>query len=314
MNPATAPTPSASASASDSASASATASPTAADLSLDAATLDLARAARIYAEHGCVIVRGLHRHTVAAVAVDVQRATDEAYRLADKAVRSEEGWWLGGNLFIPAAPGSARERQLMLVGLGYRRSAAMLRAALEPAACDLAAAILGPDVELMDDGQIVSKEPSGGHAKHMHQDSAYFQHAGLGPAACLTYLIDTDLVNGALHVVPGSHRLGYLPHLDTTSHLGLDPQTWSIERGTPIIGKAGDAIFFHQHCIHGSPSNRSKAARPVCIHRYRAIGDRIVAHATTAANRAHSGADSAAERERAVQRLVVRGFRTMELA
>ncbi len=291
-----------------------TRTPTAAELSLDAATLDLSQAAALFAEHGCVIVRGLHRHTCAAVAADVQRATDEAYRQADRAVRSEEGWWLGGSLFIPAAPGSGRERQLMLVGLGYRRSAAMLRAALEPQACDLAAAILGPDVELMDDGQIVSKEPSGGHAKYMHQDSAYFQHAGLGPVACLTYLVDTDLVNGALHVVPGSHRLGYLPHVDTASHLGLDPQTWGIERGTPIIGRAGDAIFFHQHCIHGSPSNHSKAARPVCIHRYRAIGDRIVAHATTAANRAHSGAEAAAARERGVQRLVVRGFRTMEVA
>lgn len=294
---------------------------TAASLSVDAGS-DPAAAAAIYAEHGCVVVRGLLADLAPAILADVQRAAAEAWARVDRAQRGEEGWWLDGSLFIPVAPdparrtapGSGGDRQLMLIGLGVRRSAAMLAAALSPGACDLAAAILGPDVELMDDGQVVSKDPSGGHAKHMHQDSAYFQHAGAGPVACLGYLVDTDLVNGALHVVPGSHRLGHLPHIDTSSHLGLDPATWSIERGTPIIGRAGDAIFFHQHCIHGSPSNRSQSPRPVCIHRYRAIGDRIVAHATTAANRAHSGAEWAERREREVQRLVVRGFRRAEPA
>ena len=38
----------------------------------------------------------------------------------------------------------------------------------------------------------------------------------------LSYVVDTDLVNGALHVVPGTHRLNTLEHVATFSHLGLD--------------------------------------------------------------------------------------------
>ncbi len=281
------------------------------DLSVDGDRLDVVKAASIYRQHGCLVVRGLHREYVAGIAADVAQATAESWAGIDQARKAEEGWWLQGSLFIAGPPDSGRERQLMLVGLSYRRSAAMLRSAIDERTCHLAAEVLGPNVELMDDGQVVQKEPVGGHAKWLHQDSAYFQHRDQGPFACLIYLVDTDLVNGALHVVPGSHQLGYLPHVDTSSHLGLPPAEWPMERGTPIIGKAGDAIFFHQHMVHGSPANRSQAVRPVCIHRYRAIGDSIIAHATTAANRAHNGAESAEKREREVNRLVVHGRRTL---
>ncbi|MFM2090824.1 MAG: hypothetical protein RLZZ127_1313 [Planctomycetota bacterium] len=283
--------------------------PTVADLSVDADTLDPVHAATIYREHGCLVVRGLHRHLMAAVAADIRRAADEAYARMDQATKGEEGWWLDGSLFIPAPAGHVRDRQLMMVGLGYHRSAAMLASALEPRTCDLAAAVLGPDVEMMDLGQVVYKEPTGGHAKYMHQDSAYFEHAGQGPMACLVYVVDTDLVNGALHVVPGSHRGGYIPHIDTSSHLGLPLDRFPITAGVAITGRAGDAIFFHQHCIHGSPANRSAAPRPVCIHRYRAVGDRITVHATTAGNRKHAGTDWADSTEAAARRIVVRGFR-----
>lgn len=281
-----------------------------ADLEVDAERFDPLDAAARYRAHGCLVVRGLMRAHVAAIAADIERMVEESWAHLDRGRDAVEGRWLdNGTLFIPAPAGSGRDRQIMLVGMGYHHSAAFLHSALEPRALDLAQAVLGPDVELMDWGQVVRKEPAGGHAKHLHQDSAYFQHAAEGPLACLIYVIDTDLARGCTHVVPGSHRLGYLPHEDTESHLGLPGDAWPFSRALPVEGRAGDALFFHQHCVHGAPANTSDVARPVAIHRYRAVGDRIVTHGTTAANRAHDGAEAASERERGVRRLVVRGYR-----
>src|SRR5262249_36064131 len=129
-------------------------------------------------------------------------------------------------------------------------------------------------------GQCLYKEPCGGHPKLLHQDASYFEHKYEGPCAVLNYCVDTDLKKGALHVVPGSHKLGVLKHVDTFSHLGLDPSIWSFEKALPVEGKAGDAIFFHVNTIHGSPENHSTSPRPVFIHRYRRADDYVVVGAT----------------------------------
>src|SRR5947208_3435670 len=79
----------------------------------------------------------------------------------------------------------------------------------------------------------------------------------------LSYAVDTTLKNGALHVVPGSHKWGVMKHVDTSSHLGLDPKEWTFDKAVRIDGAAGDAIFFHVKTIHGSPENHSDKPRPV---------------------------------------------------
>lgn len=57
----------------------------------------------------------------------------------------------------------------------------------------------------------------------------------------------------------------------------------------PIEGKAGDSIFFHQYCVHGSPPNHSEAARATFINRYtRPTDDVIMPLATSAAMRAEA--------------------------
>jgi phytanoyl-CoA hydroxylase len=283
-------------------------------LSLDARSLDLNHAAAIYREHGCVVIRGLFNRYMAGVRADIERAAQQAIALIPRAAKVPEGWLTpDGTLLLPAPANFSRQQQLMVLQCDYRTSAHVFMSALDPVMCDLAANILGPDVELFMDGQVLYKEPVGGHPKHLHQDSAYFEHRLEGPMAVLNYVVDTDLTNGALHVVPGSHKLGLLPHVDTFSHLGLDQQEWPWERAVPIIGHAGDAILFHVNTIHGSKENLSQASRPVCIHRYRHASDYVVVNATTATNR--SAADGevarrAANASRRQQRgLMVRGFR-----
>ena len=96
----------------------------------------------------------------------------------------------------------------MVTAINYHTSAAFFRSAVDEPALDIVEAILGPNIEIFGNGQCLYKEPVGGHPRHLHQDSAYFEHCHEGPVGILNYTMDTDLVDGALHVVPGSHRLG----------------------------------------------------------------------------------------------------------
>lgn len=45
--------------------------------------------------------------------------------------------------------------------------------------------------------------------------------------------------NGPLYVVPGSHRRGYIQHIDTPSHLGLPEDQFSFDKALPIDGEKG---------------------------------------------------------------------------
>lgn len=127
--------------------------------------------------------------------------------------------------------------------------------------------------------------------------------------ATLNYCVDTNLQNGALYVVPGSHKWGTLRHVDTFSHLGLDEAEWTWDRAVPIVGQAGDSIFFHVHTIHGSQENHSEKPRPVFIHRYRSADDYVVISAASVEKRAEAEKHVAEAKKENQRGLMVRGFR-----
>ena len=284
---------------------------TADEISVSIEDLNITEAAAIYRQQGCLVVRGLMKPYIAGMAADIAATVRQSIALLDRAEKRPEGWVSpNGSLFIPAPNGYKRDRQIMTVGISYFTSAAFLRAAVDPTALDFLEAILGPNIELFGNGQSLVKEPVGGHPKHLHQDSAYFEHRYEGPVGILSYVVDTDLVNGALHVVPGSHKQGQLPHVDTISHLGLDEDEWPWEAALPIVGQAGDSIFFNVKTIHGSKQNHSDTPRPVFINRYRRPDDYAIIRATTTANRAEAEKQALrARREDEPKGLMVRGFR-----
>ena len=280
------------------------------DIAFFAGDLDLQRAAATFKEYGCLVVRGLMKPYIKEIHHNIETAAAESIALLERAEKIVEGWRTpNGTLFIPAPPGYKRDKQIMVLAISYYTSAAFFRSALDESALDMVEAILGPNIELFGNGQSLYKEPVGGHPKHLHQDSAYFEHRYEGPVGVLNYVVDTDLQNGALHVVPGSHRLGQLKHIDTFSHLGLGDDEWPWERALPIVGEAGDSIFFHVKTVHGSKQNMSDKPRPVFINRYRRADDYVVIGGTTTTNRAEAE-KRAAEAKKGTQRgLMVRGFR-----
>lgn len=286
---------------------------TIADIELDAAALDIQKAATIYKEQGCLVVRGLMTPYLEAINRDIETAARESLALLDQAKQVPEGWVTpNGTLFLPAPANFSRDKQIMVLAVSYFTSAAFLQSAFDTRAVDLVEAILGPNVELFLSGQCLYKEPVGGHPKHLHQDAAYFEHKGEGPVGILSYAVNTDLVNGALHVVPGSHRMGVLKHVDTFSHLGLDEHEWPWEKAVPITGRAGDAIFFHVKTIHGSKENHSQTPRPVFINRYRAADDYVVISGTSVTNREEAEKRATEARKENQRGLMVRGFRNYD--
>jgi phytanoyl-CoA hydroxylase len=275
--------------------------------------LDVQKAAAVYHEHGCLVVRGLMKPYLAELARDIDVAARQSLELLDQARQVPEGWVTpNGTLFLPAPANYSRDKQIMVLAISYQTSAAFFRSAFDEKTVDLVSAILGPNVELFMNGQCLYKEPVGGHPKHLHQDASYFEHRYEGPVGILSYVVDTDLRNGALHVVPGSHRMGVLEHVDTFSHLGLAEEEWPWERAVPIIGEAGDSIFFHVRCIHGSKENHSDQPRPVFIHRYRRADDYVTVSGTTTENRAQAEKRATEAKKENQRGLMVRGYRPYE--
>jgi phytanoyl-CoA hydroxylase len=274
----------------------------------------VAKAARLYEEHGCLVARGLMKPYLREIARDVDETVARAIELLPQAREVPGIGWNtpDGTLWLPAPATFARDKQIMVLGLRYTTSGAFFRSAFDPKLLDVLEAILGPDIELFMDGQSLYKEPVGGHPKHLHQDSAYFEHRYEGPVAVLNYVVDTDLQNGALYVVPGSHRMGQLRHVDTFSHLGLDPDEWPWEKALPVVGEAGDSIFFHYRCIHGSQENHSDTARPVFIHRYRKPGDYVTVGAATTQAREEAEKRAAEAKKQNQKGFMARGFRRYE--
>ncbi len=284
------------------------------DIEISVDNLDFQRAANIFEEHGCLVVRGLMNPYIEGLHQDIEAAAAESLALLDQAQQIVEGWRTpNGTLFLPAPPGYDRDKQIMVLAVNYQSSAAFFHSAFDENAVKIVEAILGPNVEIFGNGQCLYKEPVGGHPKHLHQDSAYFEHRYQGPVGILNYVVDTDLVNGALHVVPGSHRLGQLKHIDTFSHLGLEEDEWPWESALPVVGKAGDSIFFNVKTVHGSKQNMSDKPRPAFINRYRRTDDFVIIGGTTAANRAdaekRAAAAEEAKKSNSDRGLMVRGFR-----
>jgi phytanoyl-CoA hydroxylase len=276
----------------------------------------IARAAQTYERHGCLVVRGLMKPYLAEIQRDIAEAVEQAVSLLPQATHVPGIGWNtpDGTLWLPAPPNYPRDKQIMVLGLRYNTSAVFFRSAQDPKLLDVVEGILGPNIEMFIDGQSLYKEPVGGHPKNLHQDSAYFEHRYDGPVAVLNYAVDANLQNGALYVVPGSHRLGQLSHIDTFSHLGLDPTEWPWERALPVEGQAGDSIFFHYRCIHGSQENHSDKPRPVFIHRYRRPNDYVIINAATTAARADAEKRSNEAKKQNQQGFMVRGFRRYEPA
>jgi phytanoyl-CoA hydroxylase len=150
--------------------------------------------------------------------------------------------------------------------------AAFTRAAAHPGLVSVLTELIGPNVQLHHTKMLV-KPPEQGAPFPMHQDYPYFPHERHSVLAASVHLDDTDLENGCLRVVPGSHKLG--PLEPTGESHTLDTP---LEDGTPLPAAAGDVLFFNYLTIHGSGVNGSARTRRNVLFQYRDPEDPPLLH------------------------------------
>ncbi len=100
-----------------------------------------------------------------------------------------------------------------------------------------------------------------------HQDKSYWPDANANPVITVWLpLVDANLENGCLHIMPRTHRQKVLSwHKESYTGTGytevdfdhLGPE----HEAVPLPIKAGGAILFNDRCIHMSTPNRSNQVR-----------------------------------------------------
>jgi len=128
---------------------------------------------------------------------------------------------------------------------------------------DIAAKLTGDAKEiLLYSDQVFLKPAFCGSEKPLHQDNSYFRVAphDLG-ITCWMAIDDATLENGCMHYIPGSHKLGLIPHKSLgNSHLSPDTDK-PLGEEIPAPVRAGGIIFHHLLCLHSSKANTSPHPR-----------------------------------------------------
>lgn len=100
-----------------------------------------------------------------------------------------------------------------------------------------------------------------------HQDHPYDPHTNDDVVVCLLMLTDMTPENGALMVVPGSHKERYSLYQNDTYTGEIAPEHHAdIERRmVPVTGKAGSVCLQHTWLVHGSGGNKTSIPRNLFI-------------------------------------------------
>ena len=138
--------------------------------------------------------------------------------------------------------------------------------AFHPGMLSLVVELFGSDLKLVQ-SMLLMKPPYVSEPKVWHQDNAYFRLKPNDVVGWWIALDPTDIANGCMHVIPGSHRRGIDSHEGTGDLYGLSKQP-SFEEALAIPLQAGDGLLFHGELHHGTPANATKTRRRALQYHY----------------------------------------------
>ena len=106
-----------------------------------------------------------------------------------------------------------------------------------------------------------------------HQDIQFFPHTNYNVLTIGCYLEDTDMNNGPLAVLKGSHKNDLYDQYDKNGNwTGMlsdeDADTVDMSMVDYLTGNAGSITIHNARALHFSPSSKSKNPRPLLLNCY----------------------------------------------
>ncbi|MAT88264.1 MAG: phytanoyl-CoA dioxygenase [Aestuariivita sp.] len=137
---------------------------------------------------------------------------------------------------------------------------------------DVAADLLGPNV-VFHHSKLNFKWYSSSDTVKWHQDIQFFPHTNYNVLTIGCYLADTDMNNGPLAALKGSHNGNLYDQYDTDGHwTGMlsDQDAANIDKSKIeyMTGKAGSITIHNARTLHFSPASKSPVARPLLLNCY----------------------------------------------
>lgn len=219
-----------------------------------------------YLEDGFLLVKGL------LAKEEAKRLRDECHGLTERLEKAHDtdATWAGARAM------TAQKTVIHHCHNVQFYSGALTKLLTDDRFTAIAAQLIGAENVQMHHNKMFIKPPEKGSPFPMHQDHPYFPHARHTMTAVIFHFDDAPAEKGCLRVVPGSHRLGPLPH-EGSFH--LPPEKFPLEgefqveidsklqtlNSKLVEAEAGDAIFFNYLTIHGSGVNTSAEARTTLL-------------------------------------------------
>lgn len=138
-----------------------------------------------------------------------------------------------------------------------------------PAILDAVESLIGPELFSNPVYNVRPKVPKvAAGAVPWHQDKSYWPDANANPVITVWIpLVEANLENGCLHLIPGTHTKRVIEHgqetYSGTGFLAIDDKVLE-SRKKEIVAlrmKAGSAVLFNDRLIHSSTPNNSNAVR-----------------------------------------------------
>ncbi len=126
---------------------------------------------------------------------------------------------------------------------------------------------------------VMTKHPGHSSATLWHQDIRYWSFDRPDLVSAWLALGEENSRNGALRIVPGSHRL-QLDRGRFDRDLFLRPDLphnkTLIRQAREILLEAGDVLFFHCRAIHAAGKNRTDQVKLSCVFTYHDLDNRPI--------------------------------------
>ena len=189
------------------------------------------------------------------------------------------------NAFFEASRSETKSGQKFDIGPGHSKERAVLRRLKRPdeqhdaywrfasgLMADVAADLAGPDV-VFHHSKLNFKWFDESDTTRWHQDIQFFPHTNYNVFTIGCYLADTDMSDGPLAVLPGSHNGPlYDQYAADGNWAGClndkDAATVDMAKAAYLMGPAGSITVHNCRALHYSPSSKSLEPRPLLLNCY----------------------------------------------